>query len=193
MLNNKANPRWMLLAGFTALGLLATGCGDSDDNSADDIDTTATTVVDGAGTDDAVTSVPCAEDDPDCEDTDVAGDSQGDQPDTTEGGGEVDSSSETTVNGGLTVSEVLATEATGVLAVKGHLYDEGAGPALCETLVGRGERYGCEGPLLPVEGLDLDSIGDDVIIHDGLTYTETEITVLGELVDGTLVIDALSS
>ena len=76
-----------------------------------------------------------------------------------------------------------------MLAVKGHLYDEGAGAALCETLTGGGERYICGGPLLPVEGLDLEPIRDAVIIHDGLTYTEEEITVLGEIVDGTLVVD----
>ena len=103
-----------------------------------------------------------------------------------------DSSSGMTVDGGLSVSEALDSEAvgaTGVLAVRGHLYDEGAGAALCEILTGGGERYTCGGPLLPVEGLDLESISDAVIIHDGLTYTETEITVLGEIVDGTLVVD----
>jgi len=104
----------------------------------------------------------------------------------------VDSSSGMTVDGGLSVSEALDSDAagvTGVLAVKGHLYDEGDGAALCETLTGGGERYICGGPLLPVDGLDLEPIRDAVIIHDGLTYTETEITVLGEIVDGALVVD----
>ena len=112
------------------------------------------------------------------------------QPQTSDG--VVDSSSGMTVEGGLSVSEALdsdATGVTGVLAVKGHLYDEGMGAALCETLTGGGERYTCGGPLLPVEGLDLESIRDAVIIHDGLTYTEEEITVLGEIVDGSLVVD----
>ena len=51
------------------------------------------------------------------------------------------------MDGGLSVSEALDSEATGVtgvLAVKGHLYDEGAGAALCETLTGGGERYTCD-------------------------------------------------
>lgn len=114
------------------------------------------------------------------------------EPQTSDGGGEVDSSSGMTVDGGLSVSEALDSDAagvTGVLAVKGHLYDEGAGAALCETLTGGGERYICGGPLLPVEGLDLEPLRDAVIIHDGLTYTEDEITLLGEIVDGTFVVD----
>lgn len=114
------------------------------------------------------------------------------EPQAPDEGDEVDSSSGMTVDGGLSISEALDSDAagvTGVLAVRGHLYDEGAGAALCETLTGAGERYTCGGPLLPVEGLDLEPIRDAVIIHDGLTYTETEITVLGEIVDGTLIVD----
>ena len=45
--------------------------------------------------------------------------------------------------------------------------------------------------VLPVERLDLMSIGDEVNIHDGLIYTETEVSVRGEFVYGTLVIIAL--
>ena len=118
------------------------------------------------------------------------------QAPTSDGGGAVDSASGMTVAGGLRVSEALdgdATGVTGVLAVKGHLYDDGEGTALCETLTGGGERYICGGPLLPVEGLDLEPIRDAVIIHDGLTYTEEEITVLGEIIDGTLVVDPTAS
>ena len=36
-------------------------------------------------------------------------------------------------------------------------------------------------------------IREAVIIHDGLTYTEEEITVLGEIIDGTLVVDPTAS
>lgn len=114
------------------------------------------------------------------------------EPPTSNGGGEADSSSGMTADGGLSVSEALDSVAagfTGVFAIRGHLYDEGRGPALCETLTGGGERYTCGGLLLPVEGLDLTPIRDAVVIHDGLTYTEEEITVLGEIVDGILVVD----
>lgn len=113
------------------------------------------------------------------------------EPATFNGGGEADSSS-MTADGGLSVSEALDSAAagfTGVFAIMGHLYDEGRGPAPCETLTGDGERYTCGGLLLPVEGLDLAPIRDAVIIHDGLTSTEEEIRVLGEIVDGILVVD----
>jgi hypothetical protein len=92
------------------------------------------------------------------------------------------------------VSEALDSDAagvTGVLAVRGHVYDDGTGAALCESLTGGGERYTCGGPLLPIEGLDVERIGDAVIIHNGLTYTEEEITVIGEIVDGILVVDPM--
>lgn len=113
-------------------------------------------------------------------------------PQTSDGGSAVESSSGMTVGGGLSVSEALDSQAmgvTGVLAVTGHLYDEGDGTALCESLTGDGERYICGGPLLFVAGLDLELIREAVIIHDGLTYTEEEITVFGEIVDGILVVD----
>ena len=121
----------------------------------------------------------------------ACGDSDSDEPESATST-LVDSSSGMIVDGGLSVSEALdsaAADVMGVLAVKGHLYDEGEGAALCETLTGGGERYTCSGRLLPVEGLDLEPIRDSVIIHDGLTYTEEEITVLGEIVDGILVVD----
>lgn len=192
MFNNRATARWLVLVAFAAVGLLVSGCGDSSSSSSEDGDAVTTTVADASGDDSALSSGQCAEDQPDCADTDVTGDSQTDEP-TSEGGGVVDSSSGMIVDGGLTVTEALATDATGTLAVKGHVYDEGSGAALCETLVGQGERYGCAGPLLPVVGLDLESLGGEVIIHDGLTYTESEITVLGEVLDGILVIDPFSS
>jgi hypothetical protein len=153
------------------------------------------TVVDVGDAGGAVTSGQCAEDTPDCDDTEVIDDDAGPDtpiPQTSDGGGAVESSSGLTVDGGLSVSEALdsqATGVTGVLAVKGHLYDEGEGTALCETLIGGGERYICGGSLLLVEGLDLELIREAVIIHDGLTYSEEEITVLGEIVDGILVVD----
>ena len=157
------------------------------------------TVVDGGDADGAITSGQCAEDTPDCDDAAVIDEDAApdvSQPPTSDGGGAVDSASGMTVAGGLRVSEALdgdATGVTGVLAVKGHLYDDGEGTALCETLTGGGERYICGGPLLPVEGLDLEPIREAVIIHDGLTYTEEEITVLGEIIDGTLVVDPTAS
>ena len=153
------------------------------------------TVLDVGDAGGAVTSGQCAQDTPDCDDTELIDDDAGPdtaEPQTSDGSDAVESSSGMAVDGGLSVSEALdsqATGVTGVLAVKGHLYDDGGGTALCETLTGGGERYICGGPLLLVEGLNLEPIREAVIIHDGLTYTEEEITVLGEIVDGILVVD----
>lgn len=164
---SRIEKRW-LFGVFGLLTLLAAACGGSDDDApGQESDVTVTSVVGDSG----------------------AGDPDTSEPQTSEGGGEADSSSGMSVNGGLTVSEALSTDAEGVLAVRGHLYDEGTGAGLCESLTGGGERYTCGGALLPVEGLDLEPIQDVVIVHDGLTYTEEEITVLGAIVDGTLVVD----
>ena len=95
------------------------------------------------------------------------------------------------IDGGLTVSEALATEATGTLAVKGHLFDDGTGPQLCEGLVGLGEQYGCDGEHIALTNLDLATIGDALVFHEGLTYTEDAVTLFGELVDGSFIVDSL--
>jgi hypothetical protein len=95
------------------------------------------------------------------------------------------------VDGGLTVSEALATDATGILAVQGHLYDDGSGPTLCESLEGGGERYVCGGPQLAVDNFDPGTVAAQIVIHDGLTYTEDTLTLFGELVDGMFVVDDL--
>ena len=87
--------------------------------------------------------------------------------------------------------EALATDATGILAVKGHFFDDGTGPRLCEGLVGLGERYGCDGQHISVTNLDSDTLGTSVVFHDGLTYTEDLLTLFGELVDGSLIVDNL--
>jgi hypothetical protein len=95
------------------------------------------------------------------------------------------------VGGGLTVSEALATAATGTLAVQGHLYDDGTGATLCETLEGGGERYVCGGAQIAIDNLDQATLGDAVVHHDGLTYTEEVLTLFGELTDSVFTVDNL--
>jgi hypothetical protein len=136
----------------------------------------------------------CAPGEPDCDDTSVVPDEGQDLPPAdvdsgkaTDGG---DVSSGMTVDGGLTVSDALATDAVGVLAVRGHGFVEDDSSRLCESLAPGGERYECGGASVVVEGLDLDATGAPVVIHDGLAYTDEEITVFGELVDGVLVVDS---
>lgn len=164
-----------------ALLLLAAGCGDDAET-----DTGGLPVNDAETGDDVGTEPACVPDEPDCDDTAVTPD-QGEELGSDDGV----SSSGMTVNGGLTVGEALVTDASGVLAVKGHGFVTSDGALLCESLAPGGERYECGGASVAVENLDLDSTGAEVVHHDGLSYTEGEITVFGELVDGVLVIDPL--
>ena len=75
------------------------------------------------------------------------------------------------------------------LPVKGYGFVDEDGARLCESLAPGGERYECGGADLATEGLDLDATGAEIVFHDGLTYTDGEITVFGEIVDGVLVVD----
>ena len=182
----------------TAAALAATlavftfvACG-SDDNTQEPITASEVPVIEDSGglplaDPDNVGDPPpveglCAPGESPCEDTPVVDAEVNDLPSTNSG---------MTVDRGLTISEALGGNATGVVAVNGHLYDEGAGPHLCERLIGLGERYGCEGSLIPVENLDIESLGTSVVIHNGLTYTEELLTLFGEIVDGTLIVDNL--
>jgi hypothetical protein len=199
----------MMTALLATLGLAASACG----SSADTVDTVPTsapaadTSVDQDAdelpvvSDDQVVDTPvvagmCAAGEPDCEDTLVVDPPVSDLPPpddeppvTATSGDSVISAM--TIEGGLTISEALATDATGILAVKGHFFDDGTGPGLCEALIGLGERYGCDGEHISITNFDSAAAGNNVVIHDGLTYTEELITVFGELVDGSLVIDNL--
>jgi hypothetical protein len=185
-----AKKRWLCLV--VVVAFLSTACGDSDAN-VDSGDGDEIPVNPVAGDGDVSTEPMCVEDEPDCDDTAVIPDegqdlpTPDDEPATATNTGEV--SSGMTVDGGLTVSEALATNATGTLAVRGYGFVEESGSRICESLAPGGERYECGGASVEVANLDLDTIGATVVIHDGLTYSDEEITVLGELVDGVLTVD----
>ncbi len=193
------NQRWALgLATLAALALTAAACGSSsnadDTTTADDTEGSPLAGADEAGDAPVVAGV-CAPGHPDCEDTLVVDPDVSDLPSTGDEGpvpGATDAVIVVpTIDGGLTISEALATDATGILAVKGHFFDDGTGPRLCEGLVGLGERYGCDGQHISVTNLDSDTLGTSVVFHDGLTYTEDLLTLFGELVDGSLIVEPL--
>lgn len=171
-----------LVATVTALLLTAAACGsDSDPGlTTGEVPTTEDSgglplADDGADT--PVVSSMCAPGEPDCEDTAV-----------TDSG--VASSSGMTVGDGLSIPEALGTDATGIIAVHGHLFDDGGGLQLCENLVSLGERYGCDAAHISVADLDLTEVAD-IVLLEGTSYTEDEVTLFGELVDGTLTVDSL--
>jgi hypothetical protein len=181
------NKRWLWLVAVVVF--FAAACGDSDSDgqvdsgAGDEIPVNPDADVDDT---DVSPEPMCIEDEPDCDDTAVIPDEGQDLPSD---GDAV--SSGMPVNGGLTVSEALATDATGILAVRGHAFIESDVSRICESLAPGGERYECGGASVEVENLDLDALGATVVIHDGLTYSDNEITVFGELVDGVLVLDML--
>lgn len=185
-----------------ALALAAAACGSS---SNDSTDTPAADeapsgeelpVVDspdgGEPADDPAVEPACLPDEPQCEDMVVSEDDEmpvPDEGDSDAAGGTVPSGM--AMDGGLTVSEALATDSTGILAVQGHYFDDGSGPTLCEALEGGGERYECGGPQIEIDSFDPGTVVADFIIHDGLTYTEAHLTLFGELNDGVLSVDSL--
>jgi hypothetical protein len=87
---------------------------------------------------------------------------------------------------GLTVSEALASDAEGLLLVRGALYARGAEVRLCEALA---ESYPpqCGVASVPLEGLSVSDVRG-VQRAQGVAWTDTEIKVLGELENGVLVV-----
>jgi hypothetical protein len=188
----------LLIAALAAFVLVAAACG-SDSNAGtntgevpqvDDSDG-GLPLADSDSDATAVTGL-CAPGEPDCEDTLVDDPQPQDPPDPSGADDDSASSSGMTVNGGLTISEALTSNVTGIIAIRGHLFEDGNGVQLCESLAGLGEQYGCEGENIVVANLDLTQFSN-IVFFEGTTYTEDEITLFGELKEGTLTVDPLRS
>lgn len=100
------------------------------------------------------------------------------------------------VDGGLTIPEALATDAIGVLAVRGNLFDDGTGVRLCEMLA---ESFPpqCGGARLEVAGFGFDQIGQlpdaesiSVTSAQGVTWTDGYVSLLGELEGDVLMVSS---
>ena len=162
---------------FASLALIATACGGSEDDAA------ALPVNDGA--DQPAIDAACLVGEPECNDT-PGGEPQdlpppGDDPATSDG---------LVVDGGLTVTEALRTDATGIIAVQGFVVATSEDVKLCEALA---ESFPpqCGGASIVLEGLD--QIDPDELSTEGnVSWTDSAVTVLGELIDGALVADPLS-
>lgn len=127
---------------------------------------------------DPAVSGQCAPDVPDCEDTIVIDD-----------GGSAAPNSGMLADGGLTVSEALTTDATGVIAVRGFYFDDGSGRRLCEMLAESLPPL-CGGAELPL-GESAQQFAD-LRTTQGVTWSDQPLVVLGEIVDGVLVPDDMS-
>ena len=93
-------------------------------------------------------------------------------------------------DGGLSVSDALTTDATGVVAVSGFLFIDGEGSRLCEVLA---ESFPpqCGGASIPLEGFDASL--EETQSEQGITWTDNHVIVFGEVIDGTLMVDPLVS
>ena len=126
----------------------------------------------------------CLVDEPDCNDIGVPTDDGALPPPSDDGevvtGGMV-------ADGGLTVSEALITDVVGVIGVQGFLFDDGSGPVLCEVLA---ESFPpqCGGASVAVEGHE-EAVDVPIVSEQGVTWTDQPLTLFGEIVDGTLVVD----
>ena len=160
--------RRVFVAGLLALAVLAAACGtESADPSPD------------------AAAGACLVGDPDCGDLGVV---NNDEPlfidDEPTDGAPPDDAVGMLVDGGLTVEEALATDASGVLAVQGFYVNDGSTVRLCDALA---ESFPpqCGGASIEVDGLDEEEL--DYQREAGVTWTNETTIVFCEIIDGAVV------
>jgi hypothetical protein len=171
---------------LAALALVLVACGDG---TVEESPIASLPIADDGATPPAASGA-CLEGEPDCNDTGVIGEPQDlplvvDEPTSVDGGGVV--SGGMTVDGGLEVSEALAGDAAGIIAVQGYLVDSGSGAKLCEALA---ESFPpqCGGASIPVSGYE-EMIDVPLNSNQNTTWTDERVTLFGEIIDGTFVVD----
>jgi len=168
--------RRSLWAAVAVMALFATACGVASEETSDP--DAGVPQVSGA----------CAEDAPDCEGTITVGDD--DVPRSEDGDSPPPGASGIVVDGGLSIPEARATDASGVIAVSGFYFDDGTGPRLCELLA-ESLPPQCGGATLDVDLASLADLGP-LEVAQGVTWSNQPVTVLGEFVGSTLVSDGMS-
>lgn len=144
----------------------------------------------------AVTGM-CAEGEPDCIDTIVVGGNEPQDLPNDDLGRDVDSDAGSVISGGmpvgggLAVSAALTTEATGVIAVQGFLFDDGNSARLCEALA---ESYPpqCGGASIPVTGYE-EATTIPLVNAQSVIWSDQPVALFGEVIDGTLVVSPTTS
>lgn len=160
------------LTALVVLALLATACasGTADNGMTDN----------GAPDDPAPGAAgACLAGDPDCQDTLV--------PLPDEEPIEFDPDTGDPIVRGLAVSQVLETQIDGGFAIRGYFYDDGTGPRLCESLA---ESFPpqCAGPAIQLD-LNGNQPPEGVSSEQGISWTDTEVEIIGQVVDGAFVAD----
>jgi hypothetical protein len=166
-----------MLTAVALIALLAAACGDDDT----------------AGGSEQLPPDPaatCPEGTPDCNDTPGLAEPPI-LPGEPDEGVDPGAGSPMVVDGGLTVSEALAGDVAGPIAVSGFVVEDAGGLRLCEVLL---ESYPpqCGGASIPLA--DTSTVDpDELQTAQGVTWTDYPVTVLGEVVDGVLVPTPLSA
>ena len=180
-----------LVALFTVLALLAAACGASNEQAAPEApvggsEEPSVLPPNPNPADNPAVSGACLEGEPDCVDTGVVFDEPSDLPDSSD---DV-SPSGMVVDGGLTVSDALESDATGTIAVKGFLIVDDQGARLCELLA---ESFPpqCGGASLAIAQF-AEMVTVPLIEAQGVTWSDQLASFLGEIVDGTFVVDPTS-
>ena len=182
--------RISLIAILTVLVLVAAACGATDEQAAPQApvgsdDPSALPINSNPDENPDVTGT-CLVGEPECNDTAGPGDEPLDLPPPS------DTPNEPTptgllVDGGLSVSDALTTDAAGVVAIAGFLMVDDKGARLCELLL---ESFPpqCGGAEVSVTGYE-EVLGTPLSSAQGISWTDQYVSLLGEIVDGTFVVD----
>jgi len=185
-----------IIALFAVIVIIAAACGSDSDDGAAAAPTAPDVAADGPAVlppnpnpDETPPDLAgaCLEGEPDCQDM-GPGQEPGDLPPPGELPDEPVSPSPMLVDGGLTVADAMTTDATGVIAVKGFLLVDDSGARLCEVLA---ESYPpqCGGASISITNYE-EVLSVPLSSTQGVSWTDDYVSFLGEMVDGTLVVDA---
>jgi hypothetical protein len=178
---NKVHPLTQVFALAAALFLVLAACGTTDTGDSGELPRNDNPL------DTPGAAGACLEGEPDCNDT---GDMNTPGPlplDDSLGNGDAVTGSGAPADGGVSVSEALASGGEGLITVQGFLVADDAGAKLCEALA---ESYPpqCGGASVPV--VDYEEMVDVPTQNaQGVTWTDQFLSLTGEVVDGVFVVD----
>ena len=186
--------RLTLIAMFTVLALVAAACGSDDEPGAPQApvgsEEPAVLPPNSNPGDTPGVADTCLVGEPDCNDTRLDDDGLDDEPqDLPPPSDTPDEPSPTgvLVDGGLSVADALATDASGVIAITGSLVVDDQGARLCDLLLESFPAQ-CGGASMPVTGYE-EVLSVPLTSTQGISWTDQAVSFLGEIVDGTLVVD----
>jgi len=185
-----------LLALLAVVALVAAACGASGDQAAPEgplggSDASAVLPTNPNPDETPPIAGTCLEGEPDCQDTLAPGQEPSDLPPPLDASDGPASPGGMLVDGGRTVTDALASDVTGIIAVKGFLLIDGQSARLCEGFAESAPPL-CMGASINVTGYQ-EVLSVPLTTAQGVSWTDQSVSLLGEIVDGTLVVDATVS